>query len=230
VTAILVVLTIILFASIDVLVRARRRRMGLPAEPVVLQPMRPPQPPYGVFLHPSHSWVRLLGDGSLRVGIDDFLAEALGTVLAVSVPAEGTKVRRGEPLLTLQLPTHRLVVRAPIDGEVVTVNQKVVADPAAITQDPYGLGWVASLWTRDHKEAISPLHLGNGAAAFLMQEFQRLVDFLTATGSPTAAPQLANGGLPLRGVVSALQQSDFDAFQRQFIDGWRAPQAPRIVK
>ena len=48
-----------------------------------------PQPPQGVFLDSAHTWLRITSDGRLRVGIDDFLAEAVGQVDRVEVPAQG---------------------------------------------------------------------------------------------------------------------------------------------
>ena len=100
-TAILVILTILAFIGVDAVVMAlRRHRVAVPMA-MQLTPMLEPRPPQGIFLDPRHAWVRITTDGTLRVGIDDFLSEALGEVEAVEAPPRGAQVKRGDPLLKL---------------------------------------------------------------------------------------------------------------------------------
>jgi glycine cleavage system H protein len=217
-TALLVVGVMILLVAADVVVvHLRKRRGGWAATEVV--PMRTPRPPHALFLHPAHSWVCLHSDGTLRVGIDDFLADALGKIDEVQVPPPGTRVERGAPLITLRVGKRRMTVPAPAAGEVVGENALVSGAPRTVSSDPYGLGWVCSLETRDQKEAIGPLHVGSGAASFLHAELERLTDFLTMRhGAKTqGALLLADGGLPLRGAVGDLDDEGFGAFSRQFL-------------
>ena len=216
-TAILVIATIVVLLTIDALVLAARRRRAPVTAVAPIRPMLEPRPPQGIFVDRAHSWVRITTEGTLRVGIDDFLAEAIGEIESVKTPARGTQVKRGEPLLRLLVKGKELVVPAPASGEVVSVNDLVLAEPWAISRDPYGVGWVVSLWTRDHHEAIGPLRIGSAAAAFLRQEVQRLADFLTPINSPLAAPVLADGGMPGKGVVGTLDQERWTAFQNEFV-------------
>jgi glycine cleavage system H protein len=216
-TAILVILTILVAVGVDILVM-KLRRGGAPALAAVPQvAMLHPRPPQGIFLDPSHSWVRITADGSLRVGIDDFLAEALGEVEAVEVPPRGAHVKRGDPLLKLQVKGRVLVVPAPATGEVMAANEHVVEQPWTATRDPYGVGWMVALWTRDHHEAIKPLRIGSAAGAFLRQEMQRLADFLTPAGTLATVPLLADGGVPRKGVVAILDDARLMAFQQEFL-------------
>jgi glycine cleavage system H protein len=216
-TAILVILTIMGFVAVDAIVMAfRRRRVGAPAL-ASLAPMLEPRPPQGIFLDPQHSWVRITADGTLRVGIDDFLAEALGEVEAIEAPPRGAQVKRGDPLLKLQVKGRSLVIASPAPGEVVAVNTRTLDQPWTVTRDPYGVGWVVGLWTRDHNEAIKPLRIGSAATAFLRQEMQRLADFLTPAGTLATVPLLADGGVPRKGALAAVDTAHWDAFQREFL-------------
>jgi glycine cleavage system H protein len=215
-TALLVVLTILALLAVDLVVVALRRRRASPQAAAGLHPMRDPQPPFGLFIDPAHSWLRITTDGTLRIGIDDFLAEALGEVEEVQAPTLGTKVKRGDPLLTFRTHGRRLTVRSPASGEVVAVNQSVRTRPETLLHDPYGLGWVVALWTRDHKEAIAPLQIGYGAAAFLRKELTRFVDFLSAQTAGGVA-LAADGGLPRRGVIGDLAPGALEAFEAQFL-------------
>jgi glycine cleavage system H protein len=218
-TAILVILTILVFVGVDAMVLAVRRRTspGVATVPIVAMPQ--PRPPQGIFLDGGHGWVRISTDGTLRVGVDDFLTEALGEITTVQAPARGTHVKRGEPLLTLTVKGRTLTVPSPASGEVVAANERVAAQPWLVNNDPYGAGWVVSLWTRDHHEAIRPLRIGSAAVAFMRQELQRLADFLTPSPAMAKVPLLADGGVPLRGSVANLDESRWSGFQQQFLSG-----------
>lgn len=220
-TAILVVLTVLVALGVDLVVMAVRRRRSPALAPSGLRPMLEPRPPQGVFLDPAHAWLRINTDGTLRIGIDDFLTEAVGEVEGVTLPPRGAQVKRGEPLVRLQVKGRELIVPAPAAGEVMAHNAFVVNEPWNMARDPYGAGWVVALWTRDHHEAIRPLRIGAAAAAFLRQEVQRLADFLTGSGPATAAV-LADGGVPGRGAVSALDDEKMAAFQSEFLSSGRA--------
>ena len=215
-TALLVVLTIIVAVAVDVLLvarRQRRTRLQIVAEVI---PMSEPRVPQGIFLDRAHGWARITAEGTLRVGIDDLVAQVLGSVERVEVPARGTRVHRGDPLITIRKGDRRLVVPSPVEGEVVSINEQLAQKPWLLTRDPYGVGWTVGLWARDLKEAIRPLRIGSGASAFLRDEMHRLIDFLS--GPPQAsATVLADGGVPRRGALTSLDEGAWDAFQSEFL-------------
>lgn len=216
--ALLVILTIVLALAVDSLVLHRQGR-SVAAE--TLQPvvaMKLPQPPQGVFLDTAHTWLRITSDGRLRVGIDDFLAEAVGQIDKVDVPAQGTTIERGQPLFTLTVKGRKLVIPSPASGTFMSANAKTQNDPSAVVRDPYGAGWVASIWTRDHHAAIAPLRIGAAATAFLREELHRLADFMVPSGSMTRVPVMADGGLPGKGSASSLDDKAWDSFSRQFVN------------
>ncbi|MBI5444356.1 MAG: glycine cleavage system protein H [Deltaproteobacteria bacterium] len=217
--ALLVIFTIVLALAIDSLVLAHQRRTATvdATQPVVA--MKVPQPPQGVFLDAAHTWLRISSDGRLRVGIDDFLAEAVGQVDKVEVPAQGTTIERGSPLFTLFVKGRKLVIPSPASGTVMSANDKAVRDPSAVVRDPYGTGWVASLWTRDHHAAIAPLRIGAAATAFLREELHRLADFMVPTGTMTRVPVMADGGLPGKGSAANLDDQAWETFSREFVNG-----------
>lgn len=216
--ALAVILTILLALAIDSFVLARQRRTAAVAEPLPIVAMKVPQPPQGVFLDSAHSWLRITSDGRLRVGIDDFLSEALGTVDRVEVPPQGTSVERGAPLFTLFVKGRALVVPSPASGTVMSANDKALRDPSSLSRDPYGAGWVASLWTRDHHAAISPLRIGAAATHFLRDELHRLADFMVPSRLGSSVPVMADGGLPAHASAASLDDKAWLDFSRQFVN------------
>ena len=84
---------------------------------------------------------------------------------------------------------------SPAPGEVVAVNSRTLEQPWTVTRDPYGVGWVLGLWTRDHNEAIKPLRIGSAATAFLRQEMQRLNQQFIRQAAGSLIDQGINKGL-----------------------------------
>jgi glycine cleavage system H protein len=216
--ALLVILTIAVALAIDSVVLARQRRTVAAAAPLPIVAMKVPQPPQGVFLDTAHTWLRITSDGRLRVGIDDFLAEAVGQVDKVEVPAQGTTIERGSPLFTLFVKGRKLVVPSPASGTVMSANDKALRDPSAVVRDPYGAGWVASIWTRDHHAAISPLRIGAAATHFLRDELHRLADFMVPSRTMAHVPVMADGGLPGKGSAASLDDAAWETFSRDFVN------------
>ncbi|MDF1561927.1 MAG: glycine cleavage system protein H [Deltaproteobacteria bacterium] len=195
----------------NLLPRAPEPRPGVPG-------MRPPHLPSGTFLDAGHTWLRIAPDGSLRIGVDAFLAEALGRVERVHLPAPGRWVGRGEALLELELGGRRLRLFSPVEGEVQRVNEALEEQPGRLTDDPYGNGWALTIWSRNHKAAIRPLKIGPVAVSFLRRELEHLLDFLPRTEGRAASPLLADGGLPRRGVLAELGERGWPLFQQEFLD------------
>ena len=215
--ALLILLTVVVALSIDAFFRVRERKAVAAAGPQPIVAMKVPQPPQGVFLDTAHTWLRITSDGRLRVGIDDFLAEAVGPVDKVEVPPQGTTIERGSPLFTLFVKGRRLVVPSPAIGTVMSANDKALRDPSSLARDPYGAGWVASLSARDHHAAISELRIGAAATHFLRNELHRLADFMVHSRGMARVPVMADGGLPGTGSAARLDDNGWDSFAREFV-------------
>jgi glycine cleavage system H lipoate-binding protein len=216
-TVLLVVLTIVAAVALEAAVMRWRRRRAAPVVQTVPPLMGDSVIPQGIFVAPNHSWLRLTVEGVMRLGIDDLITQALGRVDIVEMAGKGADVKRGDPLLRLQVGKREAVVTSPIDGMVVAVNEQLREKPWLISRDPYGAGWILGLWARDIKEAIRPMHVGNGATTFLRQEMGRFIDFLTSPPRSAMAPVLADGGLPRQGVLANLDDSDWASFHAQFL-------------
>ena len=92
----------------------------------------------------EHEWVRSPGEaeGSVRVGITHYAQDQLGDIVYVSLPSVGEKVSSGAACGELESTKSVSDVYAPIDGEVVAVNESLDATPELVNNDPYGGGWL----------------------------------------------------------------------------------------
>jgi glycine cleavage system H protein len=95
----------------------------------------------------EHEWVRSPGEseGSVRVGITHFAQDALGDIVYVSLPSVGDAVVAGTACGELESTKSVSDVYAPVDGEVVAVNESLDATPELVNSDPYGGGWLYDL-------------------------------------------------------------------------------------
>ena len=100
---------------------------------------------------PEHEWVRTPGDtdGSVRIGITHYAQDQLGDIVYVSLPAVGDAVTAGAACGELESTKSVSDVYAPVDGEVVAVNESLDATPELVNSDPYGGGWLYELVPAD---------------------------------------------------------------------------------
>ena len=100
--------------------------------------------PEGLSYTAEHEWVAVDGDVA-RIGITDYAAEKLGDVVFVELPAVGAAVTAGTVVGELESTKSVGELYAPVDGEVVEMNDAVVDDPSLVNSDPYGAGWLIAV-------------------------------------------------------------------------------------
>jgi glycine cleavage system H protein len=99
----------------------------------------------------EHEWARV--DGSrARIGITHFAQDQLGDVVFVELPKVGARVRQMETFGVVESVKAVSDLFAPVSGEVVEVNQGLVAHPEQVNRDPYGEGWLIVVALADTKE------------------------------------------------------------------------------
>ncbi|WP_029922902.1 glycine cleavage system protein GcvH [Nevskia soli] len=93
----------------------------------------------------SHEWVKKLPDGTVLIGITDYAQGSLGDLVFVEVPKVGRKLAAGEACAVVESVKAASDVYAPIAGEVVDANPKLVDAPETLNTDPYEAGWLWKL-------------------------------------------------------------------------------------
>ena len=96
----------------------------------------------------DHEWV-LVADGVATIGITDHAQEELGDIVFVELPALGTVLAKAATLGVVESVKAVSDVYAPIGGKVVTVNDRLTAEPEIINEDPYGEGWMVTVELAD---------------------------------------------------------------------------------
>ncbi|MEJ5209888.1 MAG: glycine cleavage system protein GcvH [Burkholderiales bacterium] len=99
----------------------------------------------------THEWARREADGTISVGITHHAQDLLGDMVYVENPAVGRRLAAGEECAVVESVKAASDVYAPVSGEVVAVNDEVVASPEKINQDPYG-AWMFRIRPADPTE------------------------------------------------------------------------------
>jgi glycine cleavage system H protein len=97
---------------------------------------------------PDHEWLRIEGDVA-TIGITDYAQTQLGDVVFVELPKVGRSVKKAEAAAVVESVKAASDVYAPITGEVVEVNDAIVADPSLINSDPGKAAWFFKLRIAD---------------------------------------------------------------------------------
>ncbi len=88
----------------------------------------------------EHEWLDD-ADGIVTVGITAHAAEQLGDIVFVELPEVGTEVTKDEEIVVIESVKAASDILAPIDGEIVEVNEAIVAEPSKVNEDPEGEAW-----------------------------------------------------------------------------------------
>jgi len=97
--------------------------------------------PDDLLYHPEHDWARIDGDEAV-LGITWFAVDALGELVHFEPPRVGASVTKDRSYGEVESVKAVSDVIAPLSGEVLEVNEKVVDAPETVNEDPYGNGWL----------------------------------------------------------------------------------------
>lgn len=117
----------------------------------------------------DHEWLRVEGDTAV-IGITDFAQNQLGDLVFVELPRVGAQFKKGDAAAVVESVKVASDVYAPIDGEIVEVNEAVVREPQLVNTDPMGKGWfykmkIANLPQLDQMKSEAEYQALIGAAA-----------------------------------------------------------------
>src|SRR5205807_7475708 len=106
--------------------------------------------------HEEHDWARIEGDEAV-LGITWFAADALGELVHFEPPEVGATVKKDASYGEAESVKAVSDLIAPLSGEVLEVNQKIVDAPETVNEDPYGDGWLIRIRMTNASEAAALL-------------------------------------------------------------------------
>lgn len=88
----------------------------------------------------EHEWLRVEGD-VVVVGITAHASEQLGDIVFVDLPSVGDEVEKDDDAAVIESVKAASDILAPLDGEIVAINEALADAPTKVNEDPLGEGW-----------------------------------------------------------------------------------------
>ena len=96
----------------------------------------------------EHEWVEIDGE-TATVGITNHAQESLGDIVFIDLPTVGKEVKSNEELCVIESVKAASDIYAPIDGEVIEINNNLNDDASIVNQDPEKDGWIFKMKMAD---------------------------------------------------------------------------------
>ena len=88
----------------------------------------------------EHEWLRSEGD-IVVVGITQHASTQLGDVVFVELPEQGTTVSKDDEIVVIESVKAASDILAPLDGEIIEINEALSDEPSKVNEDPMGEAW-----------------------------------------------------------------------------------------
>ena len=89
----------------------------------------------------DHEWI-ILENNIATVGISNHAQESLGDIVFIDLPTVGKKTTAKEEICVIESVKAASDIYAPIDGEIIEINDKLSNNPSLINQDSENKGWI----------------------------------------------------------------------------------------
>jgi hypothetical protein len=155
-----------------------------------------------MFIHASHSYVKVISSDLVEIGMDDFARKAFGDVNTVEMPGKGQRLKQGDVAWKAKVGDRFVSQRMPVEGEILEVNDKkrgpttwrLKVKPLQLAKDIAGL----------MKEPDSTTWLKRAQEAFLLEFSSSLV------------PAMQDGGELVEGFSRFLNDDQWKVFCADF--------------
>jgi glycine cleavage system H protein len=108
----------------------------------------------------EHMWAKIEGN-RVQVGLDAFgLTATGGNTQYIKMKPSGAKAKAGKPFGSIEAGKYIGPLRAPVNGVISEVNQKVIDKPDLVNSDPYGEGFFIFIEASDLDEDLKNMVSG----------------------------------------------------------------------
>ncbi|MAW21172.1 MAG: glycine cleavage system protein H [Flavobacteriales bacterium] len=96
----------------------------------------------------DHEWIKVEGDNAY-IGITEFAQGELGDIVFVDVDTQDEELEKEEVFGSIEAVKTVSDLFMPINGTVISVNERLDDEPELINLDPYGDGWIIKILISD---------------------------------------------------------------------------------
>lgn len=101
---------------------------------------------YYINNSPGHFWAISNNEEELILGLSDFFQKRIGEIKSFTIKDKvGKKISKGKTLGLVKAKNYSAVLKYPLSGELIAVNNNVSLKPKLINESPYKNGWIIKL-------------------------------------------------------------------------------------
>jgi glycine cleavage system H protein len=165
-----------------------------------------------LFYHQHHCWAKVEDPDEVRIGIDDILAQLVGTIKAVVLPREGEEVQQGQCFSHLIHERHIMPLISPLSGSVSSVNAELKKYPSLVCGDPWQGGWLLTIKPYSLEHDLQSLLFGKRAREWYQKKEHEISAAQTALlnrREMDLGPTMQDGGEKITGLAAALTSEQY---------------------
>ncbi len=177
--------------------------------------------PNGLLYDKSHTWAFMEKDGTVKVGIDDFLQHVTGNYTGLVMKDPNEMISRNEVVATLVHEGKKINIHSPVSGRIIQRNEDLADFPSLANNSPYAWGWMYEIEPTNWAREIGFLKMAEQYRTWIKKEFIRLKDFITeAVHKKELAGELVmqEGGELPDNVLHDFDPQVWEEFQVRFIE------------
>ena len=218
-TVLFVILTFAVFITIDYFMNRGRVAVPAPAKPQLSPQLGPPdivagfQVPAHLRYHAGHTWLLKERKNVHRVGADEFAAILAGPIDRIETTRPGRWVRQGEKVAALYRGAEKIELVSPVEGEVTEVNNQLLDHPELLRNDPYGRGWLMTVFSPDEESPSRNLLPSALIRSWMAEAAEGFFRLQPGVAGATAA----DGGRPLKDATAQLPPEAWKKAARDFL-------------
>jgi glycine cleavage system H lipoate-binding protein/ABC-type phosphate transport system substrate-binding protein len=225
VTVLLIAAAILVFALIATLVwNSRRKSQKLLYDDEEVRKVLRPEAiniPNGLYYDKSHSWAFMEKEGTVKVGIDDFLQHITGNYTGLVMKRPLEMIHRNEVAATLVHEGKKINILAPVSGRIIQANEDLMDYPSLVNNSPYNWGWLYEIQPSNWMREIRFLQMADKYRDFIKKELIRLKDFIIGALQQkelAGVLVLQEGGELPDNVLHDFEPHVWEEFQIRFIE------------
>jgi len=158
-----------------------------------------------VFTHPSHTFARVVNDGRVEVGLDDFARKAFGSYKLEQLPELGAELEQGEVAWKTVVGGRKVTQRMPVHGRITAINNE---EPSSERS------WILRVKPSNLQDDLANLIRSASSALWLRRARSRFVQ--RYSGGLVAA--MHDGGEFVDGFAAHLDETSWREFCREFFN------------
>lgn len=101
-----------------------------------------------MYFSEEHEWILVEGD-TATLGITTHAAEALGEIVFIEQKDAEDDFEKGDEIGVIESVKAASELYAPVDGEVVEINESLADNPSLLNESPEADGWIYKIKISD---------------------------------------------------------------------------------